>query len=119
MFSLTMIRNMEMPGLFAPWTPTPSLSLPFGSSNIATSARQPSSYATLPDRMKNRLQISTDGLSVYVDAIERGFGRDVDYGQIIKTYKAERSIEAHRRYSAAENQKQSKRKLSSGVPILT
>ncbi len=51
------------------------------------------------DRMKNRLQISTDGLSVYVDAIERGFGRDVDYGQIIKTYKAERSIEAHRRYS--------------------
>ena len=54
----------------------------------------------LADRMKNRLQISTDGLSAYVDAIDRAFGRDVDYGQIIKTYRAEKSIEAQRRYSA-------------------
>jgi IS1 family transposase len=52
------------------------------------------------DRMKNRLQISTDGLSAYVDAIDRAFGGNVDYGQIIKTYGTEQSVEAQRRYSA-------------------
>ncbi len=52
------------------------------------------------DRMKNRLQISTDGLSAYVDAIDWAFGGNVDYGQIIKTYGTEESVEAQRRYSA-------------------
>ena len=37
-------------------------------------------------RMRNRVQISTDGLSAYVEAIESAFGADVDYGQIVKTY---------------------------------
>ena len=36
--------------------------------------------------MKNRVQISTDGLRAYVEAIEKAFGADVDYAQIIKTY---------------------------------
>jgi IS1 family transposase len=52
------------------------------------------------DRMKNRVQISTDGLKAYVDAIGIAFGGNVDYGQIIKTYGTETSIEAQRRYSA-------------------
>jgi hypothetical protein len=52
------------------------------------------------DRMKNRVQISTDGLKGYVDAIDWAFRGDVDYGQIIKTYGIEESIEAQRRYSA-------------------
>jgi hypothetical protein len=53
------------------------------------------------DRMKNRVQISTDGLSAYVDAIDWAFGgKGVDYGQIIKTYGTEESVEAQRRYSA-------------------
>jgi len=52
------------------------------------------------DRMRNRLQISTDGLKAYVDAIATAFGGDVDYGQVIKTCGTEQSIEAHRRYSA-------------------
>lgn len=54
------------------------------------------------DRMKNRVQISTDGLKEYVEAIERAFGSDVDYGQIIKTYGVETSIQPQRRYSAPE-----------------
>ena len=54
------------------------------------------------DRMRNRVQISTDGLRAYVDAIERSFGADVDYGQIIKTYGVETSIQPQRRYSAPE-----------------
>jgi IS1 family transposase len=52
------------------------------------------------DRMKNRVQISTEGLGAYVEAIDWAFGRDVDYGQIIKTYGTEESVEAQRRYSA-------------------
>ena len=52
------------------------------------------------NRMKNRVQISTDGLKAYVEAIDLAFGGDVDYGQIIKTYGTEESIEAQRRYSA-------------------
>ena len=52
------------------------------------------------ERMKNRLQISTDGLKAYVDAIGIAFDGDVDYGQIIKTYGTETSVESQRRYSA-------------------
>ena len=40
----------------------------------------------LSGRVKNRVQISSDGLKAYEDAIERGFGTEVDYGQIVKTY---------------------------------
>ncbi len=52
------------------------------------------------DRMKNRVQISTDGLKAYVDAIGIAFDGDVDYGQIVKSYGIEASVEAQRRYSA-------------------
>jgi len=51
----------------------------------------------LASRLKNRVLISTDGLSAYVDAIERGFGGEVDYGQVVKSYSA--SELAERRYS--------------------
>jgi IS1 family transposase len=48
-----------------------------------------------------RVQISTDALAAYTDAIERGFGADADYGQIVKTYGAT-DMESRRRYSPAE-----------------
>jgi IS1 family transposase len=65
-------------------------------------------------RMKNRLQISTDGLSAYVDAIEKAFGKDVDYGQIVKTYGAQEAND-HRRYSAPQFVSCEK-KVINGVP---
>ena len=52
-------------------------------------------------RMRNRVQISTDGLKAYVDAIEHSFGGYVDYAQIIKTY-GNQEITNNRRYSAPE-----------------
>ena len=52
--------------------------------------------------MKNRVQISTDGLKAYVDAIDLAFGGNVDYGQILKTYGVETSVQPQRRYSAPE-----------------
>lgn len=40
----------------------------------------------LASRLTYRIELSSDGLSVYPDAVERGFGSDVDYGQIVKTF---------------------------------
>lgn len=37
-------------------------------------------------RMAYRVQISTDGMKSYAQAIEESFGADVDYAQIIKVY---------------------------------
>ncbi len=45
--------------------------------------------ADLAGRLDNRVQISSDALAAYVDATERAFGSDVDYGRIIKYYEAE------------------------------
>ena len=40
----------------------------------------------LASRVSYRVQLSSDSLASYADAVERGFGADVDYGQISKTY---------------------------------
>lgn len=54
-------------------------------------------------RIKNRPQISSDGLRAYVEAVENAFGMNVDFGMIMKTYGADKG-EHHqeRRYSAPE-----------------
>jgi len=43
----------------------------------------------LASRLANRVQLSSDALRLYVEAIERGFGGEVDYAQIVKSYEAE------------------------------
>lgn len=43
----------------------------------------------LSERLTNRVQLSSDALKAYVDATERAFGVDVDYGQAVKFYDAE------------------------------
>ena len=43
----------------------------------------------LSGRLANRVQISSDALTSYVDAVEQAFGADVDYGQVVKFYDAE------------------------------
>lgn len=53
-------------------------------------------------RMKNRVQISTDGLAAYVDSVELAFGSEVDYGMIIKTYGSDGGKDNERRYSAPD-----------------
>ena len=54
------------------------------------------------DDLRSRLedpQISTDGLSAYVGAVEGAFGGDVDFAQIIKAYGKEPGEGNERRYS--------------------
>lgn len=53
----------------------------------------------LSSRLSNRVQISTDGLAAYVAAIEAGFGGEVDYAQIVKSYESQESLPASTRYS--------------------
>ena len=43
----------------------------------------------LSSRLINRVQLSSDALGAYVDATERAFGANVDYGQIVKSHEAE------------------------------
>jgi IS1 family transposase len=43
----------------------------------------------LSSRLSNRIQLSSDKLKAYVEAVEAVFGADIDYGQIIKSYEAE------------------------------
>lgn len=45
--------------------------------------------ADLAGRLDNRVQLSSDALAAYVDATERAFGSNIDYGRIIKYYEAE------------------------------
>jgi IS1 family transposase len=53
----------------------------------------------LAGRLANRVQITTDGLRVYLDAVEGAFGADVDYAQLIKIYG---TSQEETRYSPAE-----------------
>jgi len=43
----------------------------------------------LSGRLDNRIQLSSDVLAAYVEAVETSFGANVDYGQVVKTYEAE------------------------------
>lgn len=54
----------------------------------------------LAERLANRVQLTTDGHSAYLNAVEGAFGSDIDYAMLIKIYGAGRETEA--RYSPAE-----------------
>jgi IS1 family transposase len=58
--------------------------------------------ADLAPRMAGRIQLTTDGLKAYPDAVEAAFKGNVDYGMLNKTYANEAGLkEAKRRYSPA------------------
>jgi len=50
-------------------------------------------------RLANRIQLSSDGLGLYNDAVKVAFGPNVDYGQVIKTYGED--LTQQKRYSPA------------------
>lgn len=54
----------------------------------------------LADRLANRVQLSTDGHSMYFEAVGKAFKGEVDYGVIRKEYGAD--PEPQRRYSPAK-----------------
>ena len=58
--------------------------------------------ADLRSRLANRVQLTTDGLSSYLETVEDNFGADIDYAMLIKLYGQPPSHEGERRYSPAE-----------------
>jgi IS1 family transposase len=48
----------------------------------------------LASRLSSRVQLTTDGLKVYVEAVESAFWQGIDYAMLIKLYGADRSKEA-------------------------
>jgi IS1 family transposase len=70
----------------------------------------------LAGRLQKRVQVSSDSLKAYADAMERGFGTEVDYGQISKTYSfVNLTQNAAGRYSPAEVVKTEKA-IITGMP---
>ena len=54
----------------------------------------------LADRLATRVQLTSDGLRLYVDSVEDAFGADIDFAQLIKLYGATQETET--RYSPAQ-----------------
>ena len=48
--------------------------------------RSPLSSWTIYARLANRVQITIDGHSAYLEAVEGAFGGDVDFAQLVKLY---------------------------------
>ena len=66
-------------------------------------------------RLTNRVQLSSDALRAYVEAVELAFGADVDYAQIIKTYGPDDVQGPERKYSPSEFVSVEKRRVT-GTP---
>jgi IS1 family transposase len=73
------------------------LSLTLGTRGAQTAKRFMDDLAS---RLANRVQLTTDGHRVYLQAVEDAFGKDIDYAMLIKLYGEDRHTEA--RYSPAE-----------------
>jgi IS1 family transposase len=57
----------------------------------------------LASRLASKVQMTTDGLKVYLEAVEGAFGNDIDYGMLIKLYEGDsgKNAPAESRYSPA------------------
>lgn len=55
----------------------------------------------LASRLTHRIQLSTDGLKTYIDAVDDAFGADIDYGMLNKIYTTSTGSDV-RRYSSGE-----------------
>jgi IS1 family transposase len=54
----------------------------------------------LAERLANRVQLTTDGHRVYLEALESAFNEDIDYSLLIKIYKS--GADGESRYSPAK-----------------
>src|SRR5689334_5749236 len=56
---------------------------------VASKRNLPNTITFISDlalRLNNRVQLSSDAMNAYEEAIELVFGREIDYAQIVKTY---------------------------------
>jgi hypothetical protein len=94
------LRVLAMYGFGLRLMPTPSLSHA-GNLGTAMQVQRLTSFTIWPDRLSNRIQLTTDGHRVYLTAIESAFGCDIDYAMLVKMYGTD-PREAETRYSPAK-----------------
>jgi len=56
----------------------------------------------LASRLAHKVQLTTDGLKVYLEAVEGAFGADIDYAMLVKTYGESTEQKVQKRYSPAK-----------------
>jgi IS1 family transposase len=56
----------------------------------------------LAARLSHRVQLTTDGHKVYLEAVEGTFGADVDYAMLVKLYGGDSARDSEARYSPAQ-----------------
>jgi IS1 family transposase len=63
----------------------------------------------LAERLADRVQLTTDGYKVYLEAVDNAFGGDIDYAMLVKTYE---SSQEETRYSPAKCKGSDKKRFS-------
>ena len=56
----------------------------------------------LASRFAHKIQLTTDGLKVYIDAVEGAFGANIDYAMLVKIYGESTEQKVEKRYSPAQ-----------------
>ncbi len=56
----------------------------------------------LASRLAHKVQLTTDGLKVYLEAVEGAFGGDIDYARLVKMYGESMEAKMQKRYSPAK-----------------
>ncbi|MHB8131971.1 MAG: IS1 family transposase [Mobilitalea sp.] len=56
----------------------------------------------LASRLSHRVQLTTDGLKVYLEPVEGAFGGDIDYARLVKLYGESPEAKMQKRYSPAK-----------------
>ena len=56
----------------------------------------------LASRFAHKVQLTTDGLKIYLDAVEGAFGADIDYAMLVKMYGESAEAKMQKRYSPAK-----------------
>ena len=54
----------------------------------------------LASRLANRVQLTTDGLKLYLNAVKSAFGYDIDYAMLVKIYGSDPEAEKRARLHA-------------------
>lgn len=71
----------------------------------------------LAGRLRNRVQLTTDGHHAYLNAVASNFGSEIDYAMLVKIYGAAPGKEDQRRYSPAECTGAEKRPITGNPDI--
>lgn len=72
----------------------------------------------IKDRINNRIQLTSDGLKFYIKAVDKAFGQDIDFAQLVKVYGNDDYINSNeKKYSPPECNGTKKNRISGDPDI--